>query len=357
MPPNLFIAFRAFVLAIASLASATTAVFAQSPSLPPYAVDLAQTSISGLSSGGFMAAQYEVAYSNSLVGAGIVAAGPFYCSGSQPHTSFVTNATTTCMKPIGSGPDAASLVESAKRFAEEGKIDPLDNLKKHKVYLFSGSKDPTVKTKVVDQTLRFLELAGVPETSIKYVKTTSAGHALITDNPADAACEITAPPFINNCGMDQSHDILEQIYGKLNPPTIALSGKIIAFNQREFIDSDQSSMGDVAYAYVPAACEHDTCKVHVALHGCRQGAAIIGDRYYTTTGYNEIADTNRIIVLYPQVQPSEPIPYNPKGCWDFWGYSSTDSVHPNFHTKAAPQMQAIHKMVERLGQARSKTTQ
>ena len=41
---------------------------------------------------------------------------------------------------------------------------------------------------------------------------------------------------------------------------------------------------------------------HIALHGCQQGQAILGDKYYYAhAGYNEWADTNHIIVLYPQV--------------------------------------------------------
>ena len=91
----------------------------------------------------------------------------------------------------------------------------------------------------------------------------------------------------------------------------------------------------------------------MAIHGCLQGAAVIGDKYYTTTGYNEIADTNKIIVLYPQVEPSEPIPYNPQGCWDFWGYSSSDPENPVFYTRESPQMKAIVGMLEQLAEPRS----
>ncbi|MDM8550582.1 hypothetical protein QUF72_10905 [Desulfobacterales bacterium HSG2] len=64
-------------------------------------------------------------------------------------------------------------------------------------------------------------------------------------------------------------------------------------------------MSKDAYVYVPKSCEEKTCRIHV---GCKQGATLIGDKYYGTTGYNELADTNDIIVLYPQVEPSNPIP-------------------------------------------------
>ena len=351
--PILFSATLRGLFTMAVLALLSESAFSAPPALPALNADLSQTSISGLSSGGFMAAQFEVAFSNSLVGAGIVAGGPFYCSGSYSSNTYIMNATTTCMRPIGPGPDAAKLVDIAKQFAKEGKIDDLSGLKKHKVYIFSGTKDNTVTTKVVDQTLRFLELAGVPAENIKYVKTKGSGHALITNNANDVACEITAPPFINDCDMYQAHDILNQIYGNLNPPTDKLSGKFVAFNQREFIDSDRTSMDDEAFAYVPASCETNRCKVHVALHGCQQGVAVIGDRYYKTTGYNEMADSNNIIVLYPQIKPSKSVPLNPRGCWDFWGYSSPDPAHPNFFSKDAPQIKAIDKMLKRLGQSRS----
>jgi poly(3-hydroxybutyrate) depolymerase len=337
-------------------ALSTAAQAVDLPALPAYQVDLRQTSLSGLSSGGFMAAQFEVAYSNTLVGAGIVAGGPFFCAGSNSFGSYLQNATGVCMHPLGAGPDAAKLVRIAQDFARHGQIDPLLGLKKHRVYLFSGTNDSTVTTRVVDQSERFLELAGVPRKNIKYVKTSAAGHGLITDNPGDGACAVTSPPYINDCGTEQSHDILRHIYGRLNPPAIALSGQIIAFNQREFIASDRTSMSEVAYAYVPASCTRSRCRVHVALHGCQQGSALIGNRYYSTTGYNELADTNRIIVLYPQVQPSDPVPFNPLGCWDFWGYSSTDQVHPNFFGKEAPQLRAIASMLQRLGAPRSTTS-
>jgi hypothetical protein len=40
-------------------------------------------------------------------------------------------------------------------------------------------------------------------------------------------------------------------------------------------------------------------------------------------------------------------PYNPRGCWDWWGYTGTD-----YATKTGVQIVAIVAMVERLGQKR-----
>ena len=45
-----------------------------------YNADIAQTSISGISSGAFMAVQFGVAWSSVIVGVGAIAGGPFDCS-------------------------------------------------------------------------------------------------------------------------------------------------------------------------------------------------------------------------------------------------------------------------------------
>ncbi|MDY6994832.1 MAG: PHB depolymerase family esterase, partial [Pseudomonadota bacterium] len=118
----------------------------------------------------------------------------------------------------------------------------------------------------------------------------------------------------------------------------------------EFINNTRRhSMSSVAYAYVPQACEQEACKVHIVFHGCLQSAEQIGNDYYTTTGYNELADTNHIIVLYPQTEPSQIMPLNPKGCWDWWGYSGAQ-----FYTRQAPQMLAVMNMLQRLAEPRTR---
>ena len=56
--------------------------------LPALGIDLAETSVSGLSAGAYMAGQLEVAHSKQIVGAGIVAGGPYGCAENQAN-SFV----------------------------------------------------------------------------------------------------------------------------------------------------------------------------------------------------------------------------------------------------------------------------
>jgi hypothetical protein len=349
-------------LPVALLAGACRlALAAPAEPLPPLGADLTRTTVSGLSSGAFMAAQLATAYSARFIGVGVIAGGPYYCAGTYPSLSLMANATTTCMSPpiAAAGPDANISWINANQFAEQGLIDPVSNIGKQTLYAFSGSADRTVKTIVVDAVEQYYLKAGVPPQRITYDKSTGAGHAIVTRN-AGIACGKTESPYINNCDFDQADVLLRRLYGAHSRParTGVPAGRIVAFAQSEFVDSKRASMDATAYVYVPRACERESCAVHVALHGCQQGASRIGDLFYGGTGYNQFADTNRLIVLYPQAVVSTGIPANPQGCWDFWGYSTNrnvapyDPAQPPFFAKGAPQMAAIVRMIDRLGTPR-----
>lgn len=101
-------------------------------------------------------------------------------------------------------------------------------------------------------------------------------------------------------------------------------------------------LDSVGYVYVPSGCnsQSSNCRVHVSLHGCQQGRYLIGNKYVLHTGYNEVAELNNIIVIYPQATSSL---LNLFGCWDWWGYTG-----PYYATKLAPQMKAIKDMVDRV---------
>ncbi len=64
---------------------------AQVVALPAFNADIKETSVSGLSSGGFMAVQFDVAYSSIIKGAGVIAGGPYFCARGNLNT-----ATTVC---------------------------------------------------------------------------------------------------------------------------------------------------------------------------------------------------------------------------------------------------------------------
>ncbi|OAN56702.1 extracellular catalytic domain type 2 short-chain-length polyhydroxyalkanoate depolymerase [Sphingobium sp. TCM1] len=306
--------------------------------LPALGADPARISISGLSSGAFMAVQYDVAFSASTIGVGVVAGGPYNC------VYVNLGGIYTCMQgaPVGQ-----SSYQAAVGFAGLGQIDPVNHIAGQKIYLFSGTQDTTVRQSVMDAVHDFYRAANVPASSIQYVKGTAAGHAFISDDFGNG-CAITQAPFVNECTVagalyDQPAAILTQIYGPLKPKATSLSSSPIAFDQAQFAGA-LSGMAPSGYLYVPKSCQQSAakCAVHVVFHGCLQSADAVGDAVYGKLGYNEWADSNGIIILYPQVDKSS-IPFNPQGCWDWWGYSGL-----NFQTKGGAQLSAVHAMVQQL---------
>jgi hypothetical protein len=309
--------------------------------LPALNADIKQSSVSGLSSGAFMAVQFHVSFSSTIVGAGIVAGGPYYCT--RGSTWLLRYRIRQCMSPYFwmPAPNATLLYEYAEGFAAIGAIDDLSNLGEDRVYVFTGGNDDTVDTSVVDQTRYFYELTGMPKANIKYVVRAQAAHALITEDYG-RACEVSKPPYIADCDYDQAGAILNHIYGKLEMARAwETHGRIVTFRQTEFMLSPTSSMADKGYAYVPTPCvERAGCRIHVVFHGCEQSAAAVGDVVYTKAGYNEWSAANDIIVLYPQVAASA---LNPHGCWDWWGYTG-----PEYATKEGSQIAAGMAMLRRL---------
>lgn len=332
---------RSAVLFSLALAVACPPQAQASDALPALGADPHATSVSGLSSGAFMAVQYQVAYSTSVVGAGVVAGGPYYCAAGSLLNAAV------CMGQVPFlPPNPALLLTSAQAFAGNGQIDPLTDLQNDRIYVFSGTRDTVVYQQAVDATVTFFKDAGVPDANLAYVHAVPAGHALLT--PAFGnTCAVNAAPYISRCTVehhayDQPGAIFAHIYGNLKPAAAKRGGKIVTFNQREFADA-ATGMASDAFAYVPASCAKGAaCRVHVAFHGCKQSAAVVQDDFYARTSYNDWADSNNIIVLYPQVNASN-VPYNPQGCWDWYGYTGA-----NYAFKSGPQLLAVHAMVERL---------
>ncbi len=52
--------------------------------------------------------------------------------------------------------------------------------------------------------------------------------------------------------------------------------------------------------------------MNVVFHGCKQTTADVGDAFYKHTGFNEWAEANNIVIVYPQAIANG---VNPQGCW------------------------------------------
>ncbi len=334
------------------LGAGLPAIGLAAPALPALGSDSSGVTVSGISSGGYMAVQFQVAYSKLVKGAGIIAAGPYDCA-----EGSAVRALSNCMAPTRwaqppAPNDVKARMESRARL---DLIDPSAALADDRVWVLTGGADHTVERPVVDALVGFYK-AWMPAESIRLVTLPDAGHAMISvSDTKPNACDTSEPPYINRCGdFDAPGELLGHLLGKLKPKSVPEPGHLVTFDQRAFTGGLPAdiSMGEQGFAYIPASCRAGGCRVHVAFHGCRQGEDQVGRRFVEGAGYNAWAETNRLVVLYPQAVARNGLAagsmrwmYNPKGCWDWWGYSAVD-----YATRNAPQMVAVRKMIARLAE-------
>src|SRR5437868_4594122 len=128
--------FKKFIRALAvGVGLASGAAYA-AVALPALNVDKSQTTVSGLSSGGFMANQLGYAYSSTFKGVGVFAGGPYMCAGHSHYTACMYNATIS-----------ASMLSAMQADIDQwsgGAIDAKANVAAQKVFLFVGTSDSTV---------------------------------------------------------------------------------------------------------------------------------------------------------------------------------------------------------------------
>jgi len=283
-------------------------------------------------------------------GAGIIAAGPYGCA-----EGSVNRAQRECMaaRDASAVPPLQRTIAYTEAAARSGGIDAPAHLAKARVWLFSGREDRTVLRPVVDALRDYYRHYLESEKQLVYVTSVGAGHAMVTAGYGKQ-CDYTGRPFIDDCSFDAAGELLSHLYGPLQPPSANPQGRTIEFDQNEFAGGNAyfQSLADRGFAYVPDVCSSTVCRVHVAFHGCQQSASEIGDAFHRHAGYNRWADTNRLIVLYPQTIrrygwawsfTTWNFVYNPKGCWDWWGYTTRD-----YDRKTGPQIRAVKRMLDRL---------
>lgn len=363
MPLPIFRRLSSLFLLLACLGGALPVAHGAPPvPLPALNIDLRETSVSGLSSGAFMAVQFQVAYSAIVKGAGIVAGGPFYCSQGD-----AMRATTQCSCTLdpdhkmctvsSTSTDVPTLLKDTRQYAGKGLVDSPAGLDGQRVLILSGGKDQTVPTPVAAQLSDYYGQLGVPPANISNVRLDKAGHTMPTVGYG-SDCGVSESPFIGKCRYDAAQAILSWIYGPLKPAAAKPAGKLVEFDQTPYQPKNgaswSSGLDSSGWAYIPQSCaKGEACRVHVALHGCMQGQSFLplkpvpgGGLYYGTTfvrnaGYNAWADSNNIVVLYPQAVS---MPYkNPNGCWDWWGYTGE-----NYSTNQGVQLSAVRAMVGQL---------
>ena len=309
--------------------------------LKSYHIDTTQITISGVSSGAFMAQQMSVAYSKTFSGIASIAGGIFWCSQGSSQ-----RAQTECMKQTESLVPQF-FIEKARELEAKGEIDPLENMRRQKVYLFASPKDSVIKPPSSDRLYEFLT-AFTPAENITYEKTQAFAHGFPTVD-FGALCNIGYIPWLLKCNFDTAGEILKTLHPsiKVAPPVSAKAAddkNLLVFDQSEF-GNEQTPLYSTGWVYVPEKCAAgEKCSLHVALHGCQMTPDFIQDQFAKHAGFNVWAENNNMIVLYPQSAKLGSA--NPYACWDWYGFSGE-----HYMTQLGPQMKALKLMIDRLSSA------
>jgi len=314
-----------------ALAACDREPVAQVADQPGYNIDAGRISVSGVSSGAYMAGQLHLAHSAIFGGVGIVAGGPYYCA-----MNNLSRGLGPCLKGGEIGEEL--MVEYAREAAAEGKIDDLANLSDDHAWIFHGALDV-----VVDQGPSEIAAAmyaeWISDDAVIFRSDVNAVHGLPT-LATGMPCDSFGAPFLNRCNFDAAGEILKTLHGELIERAES-TDQVKTIVQPGF---DSADMLEHAFLYVPASCAAgELCGIHVAIHGCSQSAEYVGDAFATGAGFNQWAESNHLLVLYPQVASSEFAPMNPFGCWDWWGYTNED-----YATKKGPQVMVIKSILDGL---------
>lgn len=294
---------------------------------------LAKVTVSGVSSGALMALQFSIARSDLVFGAALIAGGPYACSQGNAYV-----ATNTCMK-ASEDINTEFLVNQVLQGEALGLVAPLSGLDNSRFLILHGLKDQTVSPiasdKTSDQLSQLAQRKNI-HLDIRNERHKNMAHAWPTLNFGNL-CDQQSLPWLNSCQMDIGHKILGHLLQrKLN------SSKMKPDNLKRvrFRLPNGSYLNEFSFVYTPESCRNHDCDVHLALHGCRMSDEFVGETFVRNSGLNEWAEGSGVIVVYPQVKKSL---MNPKGCWDWFGYTGVD-----FAVKTGVQIRALSEVVEQL---------
>jgi poly(3-hydroxybutyrate) depolymerase len=310
--------------------------------LPALKINSQHVYVAGISSGAAVAIQMDVAYSKVFKGAAIYAGIPYDCAQDSLETAL-----TTCEQDTPAI-DVSTLESATTTLAKSGGIDPTRNLKNQPIYLWSGMLDSIVAQGSMNNVDSYYKFFGA--NVFKYDNDFPAEHGW--ESPyGPNLCQQLGSPYVIVCDQnsdpyDSEQVFLSKWFGKLKPKNNGtLTGTLSTFNQDPYVPGGSASaisMDTTGYLFTPAACtSKHSCGLILALHGCEQSANAVGTAYVDDAGLNQWADTNQIVVMYPQAIPSTP--NNGEGCWDWWGYTNS-----SYAQKTGPQMQTLFNMVKQV---------
>lgn len=283
---------------------------------PSLDIDPERITVSGISAGGHMATQLHIAYSDLFSGAAILSGGPYNCAGNSLMTAL-----QRCMTNTEDPLPVAQIVSDIRAAAALGKVADPRNLADDRVWLFRGTRDSKVSA-LVHWSAADLYAEFVNPDQIRRVEDIDADHVFPAMGRGND-CQEVVQPYVGDCDYDGAGELLGFLYPGLVKPENPQVADLLSV---ELPGAADANLMEMAYLYVPSACEGgaQSCALHVVLHGCEQSSEVVGTDFITMSGYLPWAETNGIVLAFPQVQKSMIAPMNPHGCWDWWGYTGED---------------------------------
>ena len=266
------------------------------------------------------------------------AGGIYYCSQGDLVTAF------TQWLSVGNDKiDVPKIIKKTEEFEAKGLIDSLDHLRGKRVFIFTGTTDvvvPQTSSKKLEEFMKHFDA------NVNSVWDVEWAHSFPNNDFGNERNELMVP-FINNWNYKGAYEEMSYLYyGMIKDSQEGfVYQNIFKFDQSKYI-SIPGCMHQNGYAYVPTKCQSNSkkCHLHVVLHGWLQTYDHIGLDMMVKTHYNELAEKNNIIMLYPQSVKSLGKVMNPRGCFDWWGYCDGDKI--NFATKEGPQIKAIMNIIK-----------
>ena len=281
-------------------------------------------SISGVSSGGYMAEQFAIAHSE------LVAAGIPGCVRLNKLIDI-----HRCMKTS----DQVNLQEIKMLYRAKEKshlIAGLDSFRTMKVHLYHGQLDQTVAPSMMLLNQQLIESFGA-KVSSKFIANLAHGLPVFK---AKNQCQQTASPWLNQCEVSGALDLFGQLYSdRFNQKLV--DGKWFIYQlENELLTDDEfnkSFLNTVLATYVPQVCEKKDCPVHMVLHGCQQSPEFVDEQFLLNSDFVQAANQYSVVLFFPSVKSSS---QNPYGCWDWWGYTG---IH--YDDQLGPQVRVLEKIV------------
>ena len=224
--------------------------------------------------------------------------------------------------------------------AAQKRIAPLKFLKTRPIFILNGQQDATVRPLAGIKSLQFYSHF-TDEKNIFSNFSLEAGHGFPTVDQG-IRCASTAAPWVLNCNYDTARESLTFILKRDLYIGLAKTENLYRWPVRSLL-TPGSHIAPEAIVYIPTAClgaQSSLCDLHVVFHGCRQTLDEAGLDFILKSGYNDWAENNRLVILYPQMTKST---LNPKGCWDWWGYTNDD-----YDQTSGLQIKSIMQMIHSL---------